>query len=288
MSKILFLGLNTLDIQYRVRKFPKTNSKTQAIDNQVHAGGPATNAAVTCAFLGSETDLLTPIGDHAFSDFLKKDIEKSGVSIVDPIKNQQGYPVLSSIVTSEENGERTVFYYRPEKNEKIISEEYPDISMYKMVMFDGFYPQLAIPIAQECRENGIITVLDGGSWKDETRDLFAFIDIAICSDDFNVPGCDNPDYTFNYLHDQGVQYAAITRGKDNTLYSSENILGEIPVDPINAVDTLGAGDVLHGAFCHYFRLGNDFIQSLLLASKIASASCRFFGVREWMKNDLPK
>ena len=288
MSKILFLGLNTLDIQYRFRKFPRINSKTQAVDNQVHAGGPATNAAVTCAFLGSETDLLTPIGDHAFSEFLKQDIEKSGVNIVDPIQHQPGYPVLSSIVTSEENGERTVFYYRPEKNEEIISGEYPDIRKYKIVMFDGFYPQLAIPMAKECRKNKVITVLDGGSWKDETRDLFAFIDIAICSDDFMVPGYKTPEDNFNYLHDQGVEYAVVTRGKENILYSSWNFRGELPVDPISVIDTLGAGDVFHGAFCHYFGSGKDFVQSLQLASKVASASCRYFGVREWMKNDFPK
>ena len=288
MDKILFLGLNTLDMQYRVRKFPKTNSKTKAVDNQVHAGGPATNAAVSCAFLGSKTDLLTPIGDHAFSAFLKNDIEKSGVCIVDPIKNQSGYPVLSSIVTSEENGERTVFYYRPEKNEEIINGEYPDISRYKLVMFDGFYPQLAIPVAKECRKNDVITVLDGGSWKEETRDLIALIDIAICSDDFMAPGCVSPDDNFNYLHEQGVRYTAITRGKESILYSLQDTRSEIPVDSIKVIDTLGAGDVLHGAFCHYFGLGNNFVKSLQLASKIASASCRFFGVREWMKHDFPK
>jgi sugar/nucleoside kinase (ribokinase family) len=47
------------------------------------------------------------------------------------------------------------------------------------------------------------------------------------------------------------------------------------------VDTLGAGDVLHGAFCHYFALEPDFEGALRQASEIATRSCQTLGTRAW-------
>jgi sugar/nucleoside kinase (ribokinase family) len=47
------------------------------------------------------------------------------------------------------------------------------------------------------------------------------------------------------------------------------------------VDTLGAGDVFHGAFCYYFAQTGDFAGSLQAASRVAAVSCRYFGAMRW-------
>ncbi len=281
-NRILFTGLNTIDMQYLVAHYPETNTKTKAIQHKIYAGGPATNAAITCAFLGGEVDLLTPIGKHTFSQFIIDNIEESGVCIIDPITGQPGYPIVSSIITSQENGERTVFYYQPKVKSEMVFKANQDLKKYKIAMFDGFHPQLSIPIAKICRQLGITTVLDGGSWKQEIRELFYYIDIAICSNDFNAPGSKTPTDIFRYLHEQGVEFIAITRGEKSILYSHQNTTGEIQIDPIGIIDTLGAGDVFHGAFCHYYGLGQNFTGSLHLASKVAGESCKTFGTRQWM------
>ena len=49
------------------------------------------------------------------------------------------------------------------------------------------------------------------------------------------------------------------------------------------VDTLGAGDILHGAFCRYYAEGNQFVAALQQASRVATLSCRTFGTRAWME-----
>ena len=47
----LFGGLTTIDIQYLVNTFPRSNSKTVASQFAMSVGGPATNAAITFAYL---------------------------------------------------------------------------------------------------------------------------------------------------------------------------------------------------------------------------------------------
>jgi sugar/nucleoside kinase (ribokinase family) len=47
---------------------------------------------------------------------------------------------------------------------------------------------------------------------------------------------------------------------------------------------MGAGDILHGAYCHFAAMKRDFVDSLTQAARIASESCRHAGTREWMKH----
>ncbi|MFN7658917.1 MAG: PfkB family carbohydrate kinase, partial [Dolichospermum sp.] len=53
------------------------------------------------------------------------------------------------------------------------------------------------------------------------------------------------------------------------------------VPTIQPVDTLGAGDIFHGAFCHYI-LENSFVQALELAANTAAKACQYFGTRNWL------
>jgi len=58
----------------------------------------------------------------------------------------------------------------------------------------------------------------------------------------------------------------------------------IAVTKIRAVDTLGAGDIFHGAFCYYIsQPGYEFREALSAAAHVATFSCRDPGTRWWME-----
>jgi sugar/nucleoside kinase (ribokinase family) len=283
MQKSLFVGLNTIDMQFLVSRYPEPNSKTKAIGKTIHAGGPATNAAIACAHLGGKVSLLTPIGKHALASFIVEDISGHNVRIVDPIAGTESSPVFASIITTETNGERTVFSYHPEEIPFVSREIDLDCSQYRAALFDGFYPELIVPIAQKCRGLGVTTILDGGSWKPWTDAVLQYIDIAVCSNDFQVPGGSMPSDLFSYLHGCGVSMVAITRGERSIFFSHKHGEGEIDVPEVAAVDTLGAGDIFHGAFTHYIVEGFSFEISLEKAAEVASKSCLTLGTRKWME-----
>ena len=103
--------------------------------------------------------------------------------------------------------------------------------------------------------------------------------------DFRPPGSPagcQPSQILDYLAASGVTYSAITRGEKPILFYNGDTYGEIPVEQVNVVDTLGAGDIFHGAFCYYFSRLNDFEAALGEASRVAAKSCQFFGTRQWM------
>ena len=109
--------------------------------------------------------------------------------------------------------------------------------------------------------------------------------IAICSNDFLPPGCASKLGVIDHLLRQGVSEVAVTNGEKPIRYASAAGSGEIPVPQVKAVDTVGAGDTFHGAFCYrYVANGFAFSDALEFASVIASRSCEYFGPRGWMND----
>jgi len=280
--KGLFIGLNTIDLQFLVDAYPAENQKVKSDNHAMATGGPATNAAIVYSWLGGSAYLLTPVGEHKMTPFIYNDLQQWDVNIFDAFKNKAAWPIYASIITSKNNGHRTVFSYSPPAygNKYDIPDEAK--GCYEILLFDGFH----LPLIDKAAEKGLIAntvVLDGGSWKDGLENYLSKVDIAICSAQFNPPGCNNSEQVIDYLHKKGIPEVAITRGNEPITYSQKGKMQKLQVPSIKALDTLGAGDFFHGAFCYFYTHENDIKQALLKASEIAAQSCRSFGTREWLK-----
>lgn len=282
--KGIFIGLNTIDNQFLIDCEINENSKYKAEKTGLFVGGPATNAAICFSYLNGKSKLYTPIGNHHFSNFIYEDLNNLKIEITDLNKDIDAEPTMASIITTKNNGNRTVFSYHP-KPLSIQQVNNNNLDNSDIILVDGFYIDTTIELLKNRKTNSTPIVLDGGSWKPNMEKLLKYIDIAICSENFLPPGTKNQDDIFNFLHDYGIKYAAITQGEKPINYSINNSKGQIFIEPVEVIDTLGAGDFFHGAFCYYFAQDNDFIGSLLKASKIAGKSCKYFGTREWMYID---
>lgn len=149
-------------------------------------------------------------------------------------------------------------------------------------MLDGFYPETAIDAAKMAGAQNIPVVLDCGSWKPQYEEMLNYSDIVICSEDFYPPGCNTTNGTLRYLEEKSIKQFAVSRGEKTIIYSDKGNAGEIRIDKVPVVDTLGAGDFLHGAFCYYYLQLNNFKKALQIASKVAGKSCMYSGTRKWL------
>ncbi|PZO45967.1 MAG: ribokinase, partial [Phormidesmis priestleyi] len=107
-------------------------------------------------------------------------------------------------------------------------------------------------------------------------------DVVIASANFFPPDCVVAADVFAYLQRLEVPQIAITHGSEPILYRHGNSSGVIEIPNVRAVDTLGAGDIFHGAFCHFY-LAHGFEDSLLKASRSAAFACQHWGTRDWSK-----
>ena len=283
----LFAGLCTLDVIYSVSHVPAANEKMTALRQAVAAGGPAANAAVTFAHLGGHATLVTGVGSHPLTGGIRADLKQSGVILVDAAEADAAPPPVSSIMVTRGSGDRSVVSLNavgralgpPARLDALVNGS-------QAVLIDGHHPELALAAARAARASGRLCVLDGGSWKDRTPDLLPYVDIAVCSANFSPPGV-QPDGTLDYLLSQGVSWAAITSGAQPVAWAGGGKRSEVPVAAVKAVDTLGAGDVFHGAFI-YAALAlpgidpEGFAAALRFGTRVAGLSCQSFGTRAWM------
>jgi sugar/nucleoside kinase (ribokinase family) len=287
MKTGLFLGLATLDLVYLAEKPPGENQKVVAVDSTIAAGGPATNAAVAFSGLGNAAVLAGVFGTHAIAQLIRADLAEYNVRIIDLQPGRSHSPPVSSIIVTQQTGDRAVISVNATKSQVDSQAINQDIlTSVNIILFDGHQIAASQEIAQLAQSKNIPIVLDGGSWKPGLEKILPFVEWAVCSDNFHPPDCDNSQQVFAYLSAAGIPNIAITRGEKPIQYLSKDSFGSLEVPQIQAADTLGAGDIFHGAFCHYI-IQDNFINALTAAAKIASDSCKVFGTRQWIKNLPP-
>lgn len=282
MKKGLFVGLSTVDLVYSLDEFPQANSKAVAGRQDLFAGGPATNASIAFAHLGGKATLVSVVGRHLLSGAIREELERHSVELIDLNPSFAEAPAISSIAVNRA-GERSVVSANATRVTALTAK--PDHALLEgasILLVDGHFMQVCQAWSQAAHELGVRVVLDGGSWKQGTAELLANVDSAICSADFLPPGCSSQEEVFEYLKSRGLSRVAITHGAEPIHFASGNLSGTVPVPQVEALDTLGAGDIFHGAFCHFHSLGLGFAEALAAAARVASESCRFRGTREWM------
>jgi sugar/nucleoside kinase (ribokinase family) len=283
MSKSgLFVGLITLDFIYLADSPPQNNQKLVATDYTVAAGGPATNAAVTFSHLGNQSTVLGVLGSHQITQLICSDLESYQVAIIDLDSYRKTPPPVSSIVVTQSTGERAVISINAVKTQANITSIPTNLLQdIDIVLIDGHQMEVSKIIAQTANIQNIPVVIDGGSWKPGFAEILPFVNYAICSANFYPPNCENQEEVFAYLQNFNIPYIAITQGENPIQYLTRDQSGVINVPKIQTVDTLGAGDIFHGAFCHYI-LETNFLEALALAGNIAAEACKHFGTRPWL------
>ena len=275
--KGLFVGLSTIDVQYLIERFPASNSKQNARQFSLQPGGPAYSAAVAFAFLGGDATVVSAIGTGSLAALLRHDAEQQGLTLLDAAPGSDSLPV-SSIFVEADSGNRTIVY-----NSHGV-ERFAPVSptgRFDVILVDGFYPELALPILERLAPTTTV-VTDGDIWQDETERILRYVDIAICAEDFAPPGRGSHETVVEAIRTLGPTKLAFTRGARPILWFDRETSGDLSAPSVPVVDTLGAGDIFHGAFCFHHAAGGGFTEALEAAAEVASTACTAFGPRAWM------
>lgn len=284
----MFVGLITLDCIYATQKPLEPNEKQVARSMLIAAGGPATNAAVAFRALGNRTKLVGALGNHPLCTVIRDDLRQHRVDLVDLTPTATVPPPLSSILVNTLTGDRAVIS-RNAVDRPHPQSPYPPELLDNMdcILIDGHQMSLGANIGQQARSKDIPIVIDAGSWKTGFEEVLSLAKVVIASSVFCPPGHGSGQSAIAYLASLGIPYIAVTRGDQPILYQTPTQAGELAVPNIQPVDTLGAGDIFHGAFCHSYSQGIAFQTALEQAAQVAAQACQVFGTRQWIQEPSP-
>ncbi|MDO4887135.1 MAG: PfkB family carbohydrate kinase [Actinomycetaceae bacterium] len=271
--RTLVSGLTTIDLIQTVDHAPSSNEKVTSTSALLDVGGPAANAARTAAALSASPILASPIGPGLFGDLAARWLRQAGVDIVDLAS--QGDPPISAIAI-DAVGNRSVV----SSNASGRPHGFPPASIFDDVtalLVDGHVLDVQIALARTARGLGLPVVLDGGSYKRGIEALLPHVTHGIFSADYRMPSGE----PIQALAKAGMMFVARTDGgRPITAYIGGQA-HEVEVPHADVVDTLGAGDVLHGAFLAELAGGRSELDALRAAAEVASSSVAFAGAMGW-------
>ena len=280
MSKILISGLVNTETVCRVRKFPidyyPVDYPFFGISTAV--SGVAYNIALAMKTLGDEVRLLSMTGSDFPADYIKRELDKSGIGTEGLKEKLKETP--NSVVLYDETGRRQIYC------------DLKDIQETSYGFSESQVADADIVVACNINFNRELLQLAKNMGKLIATDVHVLRDIH---DDYNREFMEAADILF--LSDEGIEgdpygfidaleetyhtpIIVLGRGSKGALMYVKDTNWFHEMQAVRAgevVNTIGAGDALFSSFLHYYAKGDDPVDCLKRAQVFAAAKIRVSG-----------
>jgi len=278
---VLCAGMAVVDFMFRVDRFPSPSTKAMAREFFVTGGGNAANATIAITRLGGRARFCGPVGDDEFGQRVLYGLLKEGVDI-GGAQHVKGASTSVSGIFVDPAGERLLTTRRAQALEKAPP---PDdcarlIEGVDALLADNHFPDFVLPICRAARERNLPVVLDVDKPATEAADpLLALASHAIFSAEALRAAAAIGDLAAALERASTFcrGFVAATDGAAGALWHDGHALRRQEAFAVNAVDTLGAGDVFHAAFVLALAEGRAEAEALRFASAAAALKCARFG-----------
>jgi len=283
MTTVATAGLAVLDFVFGVDRRPDRGRKVFASSLTEVGGGPAANAAVTIAALGGDARFVGRIGDDTIGERILADFARWGVD-TSRVRTIEGVPSPLSSVVIEADGERTIVNYTDGAlfaPDDLVTTN--DLAGADTVLADLLWPTGGLSALRTAAELGVPSVLDFDEIPERgltealtlpTHLVFSAPALAA------VAETAAPAEALLKIAGRTDAWVAVTLGAKGVLWVDDGVVEHTPAYTVTTVDTLGAGDVYHGAFALGIAENRGIEDVVIRAAAAAALKCTRFGGRE--------
>lgn len=275
---ILVCGLAVLDLVFRVDEIPVRPDKYPADDMVIVGGGCAANAAVAIVRLGGRATLIARVGDDLVGDVIVDGLEVEGVDC-GFVQRHPGSRSPVSAVLVDRTGERLVVNYRNRDLPDDVMRAGETAARADAVLVDTRWPAVAIAALEAARRRGVPGVVDAEAPIPFEVARAASHVVFSRSGLGEFTGLDRVEEALDTARRLVSGWVAVTLGADGTLVLDQGAPRLIPAPVVAVVDTLGAGDVWHGAFTLALAEGRPEVEAVRFANAAAALKCTGLGGR---------
>ena len=280
---VVGVGLNATDTLLLVPHFPAYAGKAPYTKEILSPGGQVASAMVACAHLGLRVKYIGAVGDDERGRIQLESLRASSldlehVQIRTHCANQSAY-----IIVDQSTGERTVFWRHDEclriDPEQITPEQIVDA---RLLHIDGHDTRAVAHAARIAHAHGIPVTADVDTIYAGFDKVLPHVDYLIASSEFPArwTGESDPFRALETLQNEyGMRVAAMTLGAHGSLALAGGKFVYSPAFVVNCIDTTGAGDVFHGAFCYAVLQEMPMREALEFANAMAALNCTALGAR---------
>lgn len=280
--RILCIGMPVRDLTFGVQAVPGRGQKFIADRFSQICGGNALNAAIGISRLGGRAMLTGPMGDkdEASGQYIFDDLAKEAIDTTHLV-HMPGLVTPISGIMMDPSGERTIISFRDPALWKV---KLPDTDVLlkecDAILIESRCASFSTDLCQAARQRGIPVVVDVDSTISQSEGLLTASSHLIFSEEAlqSTAGITVDVKALKTIATLTKSFVAVTRGPKGTLWlDDDGEPQETPAFPVHTVDTLGAGDIFHGAFALEFASGVPVPDALRFASAAAALKCTRYG-----------
>lgn len=277
MAEVICVGVAFLDYVFESENPMAVDGKTFAHDHHLFGGGMAATAAASIAKLGGVASFWGRLGDDETGARILDGLSRHGV-YTEQVRRVHGALSPVSSVLIGPGGERHITVFAGRDLDPDASWlPYERIEDTGAILVDSRWPEAAMGALQRAHEHRIPAILDGEVGPEPVpRELVELSSHVI----FSRAGL--LQYTGSIDISAGLSKAAestegmvgVTAGAEGFYWLDEDgVQQHLAALDVTAVDTLGAGDVFHGAFALAISEEKDIETAARFANIAAGLKC---------------
>jgi sulfofructose kinase len=280
--RILCIGMPVRDLTFRIQELPERGFKVNASHFDEIAGGNALNAAIGIVRLGGRASICGPMGDarETSAKYIFEKLAHEGID-TKHVVHMPGLVTPISNIMIDPSGERTIVTFRdPELWKVHLPAAGKLLDDCNAVLVESRCAEFVTDLCAEACKRGIPVIVDVDRAMSLREGLLTASSHLIFSSEAlqATAGIHDDAEALMKIARLTPSFLAGTRGPRGTIWLNEQKqFRETPAFPVHTVDTLGAGDIFHGAFALAITENQDVPDALCFASAAAALKCTRFG-----------
>ena len=282
MPVVTCVGLAVADLVFSIEGTLEVGQKNFASETRPMGGGPAANAAAAVASLGGTANLISVLGGDLAADEIIERLGNRGVSTAG-IRRNRSSDSPQSVVIADGDGERTIVNRTDERlweGMPVVSAS--DIDGSDSVLVDLRWLDGATSAIEQAAEAGIPSVVDYDLTDVDTPDsVLQLASHVVFSEPalLRLTGLTDPLQAIESVT-SGSGFAGVTLGSRGVLWREGGQSHHIDAFDVDVTNTLGAGDVFHGAFALGLAEGRSIEDIIRWSSAAAAIKCTGRGAKD--------
>jgi ribokinase len=293
--KVCVVGAANIDLISYVPRLPRVGETLHGTQFRMGYGGKGANQAVMAAKLRAEVTMVCKLGRDVFGEGTLENFRAHGVDTTHVTFTEDAFSGVAPIAVDPEG--RNAIIIVTGANDLLSPDELerarPAIAAAEVVVCQLELPvETTLSALRIAREEGVRTIFNPAPARDDLPDeLFRLSDV-ICPNEPEtelLTGMPAGEEAARELLARGVGVVALTLGEHGCLLVEGDSVTEVPVEPVRAVDTTGAGDAFVGAFATFLAAGRSPVDAAERSNAVAALSVQGHGTQTSFPSadDLP-
>ena len=299
-ARICVVGACNIDLISYVPRLPQLGETLHGTRFHMGFGGKGANQAVMAAKLGGRVVMISKLGRDMFGDNTLENFKSLGVDTEYVYFSDNAFSGVAPIAVDPE-GNNSIIIVTGAND--LLTEGEIENARAAIGASDIMICQLEIPLEitlaamRIAKQEGVKVILNPAPARESLpEELYRLSDI-FCPNESEtelltglpVKTVQQAEAAAASILQRGAKTVILTLGERGSLLVTEDVVEHVEVQPVQALDTTGAGDAFVGSLAFFIAQGKTLIESMSRSNHIAAVSVQASGTQTSFPaaSDLP-